>query len=68
MRTLVARKMAKQKTFYEMKVQEQNPITLSPVNRMMQLNNQSLGIGVSNMLIKNQRVTMQSPPNVRKIS
>ena len=71
MRTLVARKMAKQKTFYEMKVQEQNPIiinNINPVNRMLlQPNHQSLG-GGNAIFMKTKRLTMNSPPNVRRLT
>lgn len=69
MRTLIARKMAKQKSFYEMKVLPQQPVVISPAaaanGRLA--NHLSGDVKVNAVFMKTQRVSAQSP-QMRKIS
>lgn len=69
MKSLVARKMAKQKTFYEIKVQPQHAIhhTMSPLHHGMgittnvnnhysnQMNNSNRFLNTQSLVIKNQQ-------------
>jgi len=67
MRTLIARKMAKQKSFYEMKVLPQQPVVIIPAANGRLANHLSGDVKVNAVFMKTQRVSAQSP-QMRKIS